>query len=96
MVLTTAASAADGAQTCVQLIQAQRLREFTGERWPSVSEMREKHWLLRHQLDYKKACRGEYSHRLLVVSHRWESAAHPDPHGRQLRAIRDLLLDDDE
>jgi hypothetical protein len=30
------------------------------------------------------------SHPILFISHRWETAAHPDPHGHQLEKLREL------
>ena len=84
----------DDAKAAFYLLSAQRLRTCDGGAWPGMQEAWNLGWLERRQLDLRAACRGEFASSILAVSHKWETARHPDPRGEQFGAIRELLLED--
>lgn len=57
--------------------------------WASIKESR----TLTHgeYLDWPAPDRSMWPHKLLFVSHRWNTAEHPDPDGRQLRELQQRL-----
>ena len=65
----------------------------TLERLPSLQELRSEHpeWLETRTIEFEAACRGEYAGHILAVSHRWDTLAHPDPSGEQLRSLAAFL-----
>ena len=49
------------------------------------------HAIVRRSLDLAGAVSGEYVKHYAAVTHRWETAEQPDPHGAQWRALKELL-----
>ena len=47
----------------------------------------------KREISLKCACSGEYTGEYLAISHRWETRDDPDPSSRQLREIRQHLLE---
>ena len=72
-------------------VPAATLRASDEETLPRFQELkaRGKEWLIRLDVPWKAACRGEFAQKILAVSHRWETHSTPTK-GVQLAEIRSI------
>lgn len=78
-------------------VSAAYLRSVNVPTLPCFQELRRTDGaLILRTLVANKAYRGEYTKKLLAISHRWEHPSVPDGQGVQLRAIKDFLATDDD
>ena len=88
-----AARAKYARESSFYFVPAATLRASDEETLPRFQELkaRGKEWLIRLDVPWKAACRGEFAQKILAVSHRWETHSTPDTKGVQLAEIKEYL-----